>query len=82
MEVEVIHVILFINYLDVLTCFVVKLDRMEPSNVAEVDFDDELLAVVLLVFWAHDRVKLKPVVCQSELAFDLAQTRAVVYDNT
>lgn len=82
MEVEVIHVILLLNHLDVLTCFVVKLDRMEPSDVAEVDFDDELLVVVLLVFWAHDRVKLKPVVRQSELAFDLAQTRAVVYDNT
>lgn len=82
MEVEVIHVILLLNHLDVLTCFVVKLDRMEPSDVAEVDFDDELLVVVLLVFWAHDRVKLKPVVRQSELAFDLTQTRAVVYDNT
>lgn len=82
MEVEVIHVILLINYLDVLTCIVVKLDRMEPSDVAEVHFDDELLAVVLLVFWAHDRLKLKTVVRQNELAFYLAQTRAVVYDNT
>jgi len=82
LEVEVIHIILLINYLDVLTCFVVKLDRMEPSDVAEVHFDDELLVVVLLVFWAHDRLKLKTVVRQNELAFDLTQTRAVVDDNT
>ena len=82
MEVKVIHVILFLNYLDVLTCFVVKLNRIKSSDVTEVHFDDELLVVVLLVFWAHDRLKLKTVVRQNELAFDLAQTRAVVDDNT
>ena len=82
MEVKVIHVILLLNHLDVLTCVVVELDRMEPSDVAVVDFDDELLVVVLLVFRAHDRIKFKSVVRQSELTFDLAQTRTVVNDYT
>jgi len=82
LEVEVVHVILFLNYFDVLTSFVVKLDRVEASDIAKVDFDVELFVIVLLVFWAHYRIKLKPVIRQSELAFDLAQTRAVVDDNT
>ncbi len=61
---------------------VVKLDRVIASYVAVVDFNTELLDVVMLIFSANNRLELKSIVNQSELSLYLAQACAVVNDDT
>ena len=61
---------------------VVKLNWVVASYVAVVDFDAELLNVVMLIFSANNRLELKSVVNQSELSLYLAQVCAVVNDYT
>ena len=80
MKVEVVHVVFALDNLHVLARVVVELDWVEARDVAVVNLYVELLDVMLLVLRTDDRLELKSVVVQSELALHLAQACAVVND--
>jgi hypothetical protein len=61
---------------------VVKLNWVVASYVAVVDFDTELLDVVMLIFSTNNRLELKSIVNQSELSLYFAQACAIVNDYT
>ena len=70
MQIKVIHVVLFINYLYELASVIVKLKRMKSGDIEVVYLKIKQLDVMILVFRTHYRKKFQIAISKRKLAFN------------
>ena len=70
MQIKVIHVVLFINYLYELASVIVKLKRMKSGDIEVVYLKIKQLDVMILVFGTHYGKKFQIAISERKLAFN------------